>query len=633
MSSRQIDEVRRHSKAFAEIADKALARRMNTAAAGAPEARRALVENEALEGMGAPPEAWEAQSVAEAIVLAELRPVYFVMEDGIDLDTDVAGEPELVQMVRDNKPGLETLCASVGRVDLINHWTLPYGGTGFLIDEDLAVTNRHVARLFAEAIWNGFRFKRGRFGQNMEARLDYMQLHRSSATRRAEVEEVLYIAQDHEPDFALLRVRRRDEVAPLTLGATAVQEGHPVAVVGYPAEDGDRNEKDLMDRYFGGVYQVKRFAPGFVTGRDDNRVVLTSDYTSLGGNSGSPVISLDTGEVVALHFAGRFKENNFAVTSDVLAAARREVGGQIAVPEMPPATVETPAADLSGRPGYDADFLGTGALSVPLPRLGAWAGDAAPVAGTDDKILRYRNFSVVQSSSRRLPLLTAVNIDGAQSRRLKRRGGWRLDGRLAPEHQVGNQLYSANPLDRGHMVRRRDPGWGDHAEEAERDTFHYTNCAPQHRDLNQRDWLGLEDYILEAAETRDFRVTVFTGPVFRGTDTRLRDQPGAAEVAIPEEFWKVAVILDAATGALSATGYVLSHGPMIRDLVESPFVFGSYRTYQVQVARIEAETGLGFGALPDHDPLGAELSAEAPFAQVAREIDGPGSLLLARGPA
>jgi endonuclease G len=153
--------------------------------------------------------------------------------------------------------------------------------------------------------------------------------------------------------------------------------------------------------------------------------------------------------------------------------------------------------------------------------------------------------------------------------------------------------------------------------------------VPQHEDLNQKDWVGLEDYVLEAAETEGFRATVFTGPIFRDSDKRLADQLGAEGVQIPEEFWKIAVIVNEATGVLSATGYVLSHGPFIRDLVESPFVYGSYRTYQVQIAKIEAETGLTFGTLAEADPLGAEVNSEAPFAQVAREIDGPESMMLA----
>jgi len=53
------------------------------------------------------------------------------------------------------------------------HFNLPYAGTGFLIDYTLAVTNRHVALVFTERLRNGTRFRRGRFGVEMEARLDY----------------------------------------------------------------------------------------------------------------------------------------------------------------------------------------------------------------------------------------------------------------------------------------------------------------------------------------------------------------------------------------------------------------------------------------------------------------------------
>ena len=247
---------------------------------------------------------------------------------------------------------------------------------------------------------------------------------------------------------------------------------------------------------------------------------------------------------------------------------------------------------------------------------------------TDDNVLRYHNFSVVQSASRRLPLLTAVNIDGANAVRLKRRGNWRLDGRLDKDHQIGNALYRHNPLDRGHMVRRRDPGWGPDARDAEIDTFHYTNCVPQHEDLNQRDWVGLEDYILDAAETRDFKVSVFTGPVFRDSDKRLKEGVGSSKVQIPEEFWKVVVMVDDTTGKLSATGYVLSHGPLIRGLVESAFVYGSYKTYQVRIALIADQTGMDFGDLVLADPLGADLPQEAAFSAVARPITGAGSLTL-----
>jgi endonuclease G len=158
------------------------------------------------------------------------------------------------------------------------------------------------------------------------------------------------------------------------------------------------------------------------------------------------------------------------------------------------------------------------------------------------------------------------------------------------------------------------------------DTFHYTNSVPQHEDLNQREWVALEDYILEAVETRGFRATVFTGPVLRADDRKVKPAPGLPAIQIPEEFWKIAVIVDADTGKLSATGYVLSQGRMIRDLVEAAFVFGQFKTYQVQIARIEQATGLDFGKLRDFDPLGSAL--EATFAAGALEVRGPGDLRL-----
>jgi endonuclease G len=410
-----------------------------------------------------------------------------------------------------------------------------------------------------------------------------------------------------------------------------------VAAIGYPASDGDRNDQKLMDDIFGGTYDVKRFSPGLVTGQESGGIILLTDYTTLGGNSGSPVIRLDNGEAIALHFAGAFKEANYAVSADIVASAWARLKTTVAVEPLPatapaPAIEEaptTPAASLANRDGYNPAFLGKGKKSVPLPSLGKWAPDVAPVSDDPCGVLRYRHFSVIQSASRRLPLLTAVNIDGSKVWRLKREGDWKLDGRVVQAHQVGNELYTNNPFDRGHMVRRRDPGWGRtraEAEQGEVDTFHYTNSVPQHEDLNQREWVALEDYILESVETRGFRATVFTGPVLREDDRKVKPAPGRPAIQIPEEFWKIAVIVDANTGKLSATGYVLSQGRMIRDLVEAAFVFGQFKTYQVQIARIEQATGLDFGKLREFDPLGSAL--EATFVAGAREVRGPGDLRL-----
>jgi endonuclease G, mitochondrial len=208
-------------------------------------------------------------------------------------------------------------------------------------------------------------------------------------------------------------------------------------------------------------------------------------------------------------------------------------------------------------------------------------------------VLHYMHFSIVMSMSRRLAYYTAVNIDGNQLMKIGRNDKWYFDSRIEIEYQCGPDLYKNNSLDRGHLVRRRDPVWGDSAKKANKDTFHFTNCAPQHSKLNQKNWLDLENYILNNAENSNLKVTVFTGPVFRVDDIIYRG------VQIPAEFWKIAVIVKK-DGNLSATAYLQTQKNLIENL---EFAYGEYKTYQVPISKIETLTGLDFEDLRDHDPI------------------------------
>jgi endonuclease G len=255
--------------------------------------------------------------------------------------------------------------------------------------------------------------------------------------------------------------------------------------------------------------------------------------------------------------------------------------------------------DYANRRGYDPDFLGTGPLSVPLPTVtGPASDDALPP-------LPYHHFSVVMNRARRLAAVTAVNIDGATSMRLAReRDRWTFDPRLPADQQTGEEVYRDNPLDRGHLVRRLDPAWGAGQAEAKLandDTFHFTNCTPQHADFNQEEttWQGLEDYVLDHADNRDLRVSVLTGPVLAEDDDEYRG------VQLPRQYWKV-VAMVRKDGTLSATAYLLSQEALLQGLeAAEDFSYGAYRTFQVPVRRVAALTSLDLGRLPAADPLDA----------------------------
>ncbi|WP_125772714.1 DNA/RNA non-specific endonuclease [Antribacter gilvus] len=270
--------------------------------------------------------------------------------------------------------------------------------------------------------------------------------------------------------------------------------------------------------------------------------------------------------------------------------------------------------------GYDPAFLGT---TVPLP---------APEQAV--RRLDYTHFTVLLDPARRLAAVTSCAVDGASLRALPRSGTWHLDQRVPVHEQAGPELYRSNPLDRGHLVRRLDPVWGDPetARRANGDTFAYTNAAPQVARFNQSKelWNGLEDHVLEYAGAYDHRIVVHTGPVLADDDPVYRG------VGIPRLFWKVVAWAPGPEG-LAATAFVLDQTPQL-DEAELEMVtaqalaadrippLGPYRTYQVPVADVPALTRLDLGPLREADvlsrgelpPSGSERAPEVTIQRLPR---------------
>ncbi|MCB1212559.1 MAG: trypsin-like peptidase domain-containing protein, partial [Verrucomicrobiales bacterium] len=112
-------------------------------------------------------------------------------------------------------------------------------------------------------------------------------------------------------DLALVKVRPISQLEPVRL------ERHPVAdisktnvaVIGYPMACRSEDKKQC-DEFFAGQppFGLKRIAPGRLipatTGNSPAGAnVVRHDCTTLHGSSGSPIVNLDTGNVIALHFA------------------------------------------------------------------------------------------------------------------------------------------------------------------------------------------------------------------------------------------------------------------------------------------------------------------------------------------
>jgi endonuclease G, mitochondrial len=272
-----------------------------------------------------------------------------------------------------------------------------------------------------------------------------------------------------------------------------------------------------------------------------------------------------------------------------------EAGGSSEAARRPSRQVH-PIEYYAGRKGYDPSFLGQ--QVIPLPTVTDRAlkfGKVAQVTGSQDNVLRYEHFSIVFNADRRLAFFTAVNIDGSQSVSIARDDAWYFDGRLREDLQVGNDFYSNEPggnyFDRGHLVRRLDPVWGDAATSARanQDSFHWTNCSPQYYQFNQSEklWQGLENFILTNTDQDDLKASVFTGPIFRDNDEIHR------KVKVPQSFWKLVAVVDG-SNRLYTSAYIVSQEKYATKIPFERLPVGNFNNFQVSVARLEELTGLSF---------------------------------------
>ncbi|MFV9457108.1 DNA/RNA non-specific endonuclease [Rhodococcus sp. NM-2] len=532
---------------------------------------------------------------------------------------------------------------SIGRVNIRDaRGTLQGYGTGFLVSPTLLLTNHHVLPNADTARSSVIEFD---YQDGIDGKPHPVQMFPLDPGR-------FYLA-DRDRDFALVAVGAEPGTLaqfgfnPLIQAEGKAVIGEFVTIVQHPR--GEKKQIALRENRI--VDIPERF--------------LHYSADTEPGSSGSPVFN-DQWEVVALHhasvrapqhteFGGVLNEGvrisrilEYVRAQNLTPQSRDLVDDMVraerTAPTKSPAveherevtvrvpleitvrlgSVDSPAAtrrppepeaisidpDYSTRGGYDANFL---RVPLPLPRPGT-PSVASPQ-------LTYHHFSVVMHRYRALALFTAVNIDGTQSQSPRRDSdSWILDPRLPADQQTGEDVYRDNPLDRGHLVRRLDPAWGPLAKAANDDTFHFTNCTPQHHSFNagQTLWLGLEDYVLKNADNAGLAVSVVTGPVLAPDDPEYRG------VALPRQFWKTVAMVKQ-DGGLSVTGYLLSQAALLDEFAdgEEAFSYGAYRTFQVPVRRIAQLTGLVLDPYIAADPL-ERIEASA----LPRELIRPQDLIL-----
>jgi endonuclease G len=250
--------------------------------------------------------------------------------------------------------------------------------------------------------------------------------------------------------------------------------------------------------------------------------------------------------------------------------------------------------------GYDPDFLPGEGSAVPLPGASdEVAADYAPTK-SGDQVRNYTHYSLAMSASRRFARWVAWNIDGSAISKLPRKGiRFVLDDAYEHGKQVGDELYSDNHLDRGHIARRADLIWGpgDEAKQANKDSFFFTNITPQLDRFNQGSkqglWGELEDAIFADVDVDRLRVSLIGGPIYKPNDLPYRG------VLVPRSFFKVIAYVEG--GKLRAKGFVLTQDDLEANI--EALGLEEFRVYQTPLRDLETTTGLTFGELSRHDTL------------------------------
>jgi endonuclease G, mitochondrial len=333
----------------------------------------------------------------ETIVLRTGRPVLAVVNDEAQLAFTDAESEIWRSRLTGVREQLGRAIRAVGRIEVNGH-SFDWLGTGWLVAPDVVVTNRHVASEFASRRGEGFVFRQG-FGGAMSARIDFLEEIGHGVSREFRLSKILHVEGEDGPDVAFLRVEQTGGdalAAPIALSGRAAGRGQNVAVIGYPARDSRVPDQDLMLKIFGDVFDKKRLAPGQVKAPENG--LLLHDCSTLGGNSGSVVLDLESGEAVAIHFSGRFLEANYAVPARTIARVLRQVrpdgaGSQRRVPRPDDERSET-ETEMEAEAEAEVD-VNAAAFTIPL-RIRVEIGSAARDGGTARRARRAMAAPVVQ---------------------------------------------------------------------------------------------------------------------------------------------------------------------------------------------------------------------------------------------
>ncbi len=265
-----------------------------------------------------------------SIVVNIGRPALLIQNDHFpqkSKDGKSSGLPPNWWILDEYRGEIEKTCKSVGRIEHSDPYSAKEledpdadDGTGFLIAEDIVITNKHVIDAFAFLGDN----KKWKIRDSYNPRIDFAEEYDSKVECEFAVKSVIGVHETLE--IALVRIETRSCQGtslpePLVLDSELPEptENRNVYLVGYPFQGYPEDNPRDLELIFNDILGYKRLQPGVVRGKEVKSRSLYHDCTAIGGNSGSCVVDLERNKVIGLHYGGKItNEFNEAVSLSLL---------------------------------------------------------------------------------------------------------------------------------------------------------------------------------------------------------------------------------------------------------------------------------------------------------------------------
>lgn len=190
------------------------------------------------------------------------------------------------------------------------------------------------------------------------------------------------------------------------------------------------------------------------------------------------------------------------------------------------------------------------------------------------QLIEHTGYTVSYNGATKTPDWVAYELTREETRGREKRSNRFIPDPACRYACATDADYYRSGYDKGHMAPAGDMKWG---RQVMRESFYYTNIAPQAPKLNRGVWKTLEESIRKWA-VRDSAIVVVCGTITGKTAKKI----GPGRVAVPRAYYKVIT------------------APYIREPRAIGFIFpnenrsGRLENYAVPVDSIERITGMDF---------------------------------------